>query len=255
MSLNGFGAARQVLKPEAVSAENASAPAPSLCTNPSQGLLPESGATQPVHPAEIPPFVRPASLKSFLDFWLALVLLPFALCLIAVSAILIKLEDGGPVFHRRRVVGRDGDFDAFKLRTMRVDADEVLRREPTLAAEFSSRFKLSNDPRVTQIGRHLRRWSVDELPQLFNVLRGEMALVGPRMITAAELEKYGTAGAIFSSFKPGITGYWQVNGRQKLSYEQRVKMDVFYAQSWSLLFDFRILAITVWKVLKQEGAY
>jgi lipopolysaccharide/colanic/teichoic acid biosynthesis glycosyltransferase len=205
--------------------------------------------------AEISAVARPAALKSFLDFWAALALVPVALCFIAASAILIKLEDGGPVFYRRRVLGGDGEFDAFKLRTMCVDADGILQREPALAAKFSANFKLANDPRVTRVGSHLRRWSIDELPQLFNVLKGEMALVGPRMITAAEREKYGPSVRIFSVFKPGITGYWQANGRQKISYEERVRMDVFYVQNWSLLFDVKILAKTLWQVLKREGAY
>lgn len=101
----------------------------------------------------------------------------------------------------------------------------------------------------------LRRWSIDELPQLFNVLRGEMALVGPRMVTLQELEKYGSWSCIFSAFKPGLTGHWQVSGRQEVGYEERVRMDVFYVQNWSLVFDLKILAKTVWKVLKREGAY
>jgi lipopolysaccharide/colanic/teichoic acid biosynthesis glycosyltransferase len=254
MNLDSFGVARQALKPADASGENGARSVEDACAGVRESFM-DSGAAEAADPAPTAAVARPPALKSFLDFWLALALLPIALFFIAACAILIKLEDGGPIFHRRRVVGRDGDFDAFKLRTMRVDADEILQRESSLAAEFRTQFKLRNDPRVTRVGRHLRRWSVDELPQLFNVLRGEMALVGPRMITAGELEKYGTWGAIFSSFKPGITGYWQVNGRQKLSYEQRVRMDVFYTQRWSLLFDFKILAITIWKVLKREGAY
>jgi lipopolysaccharide/colanic/teichoic acid biosynthesis glycosyltransferase len=202
-----------------------------------------------------PSLLRPPVLKAILECCTALIMLPFAACIIAGAALLIKLEDGGPVFYRRRVIGREGEFDAFKLRTMCVDADEILQRQPSLAAEFSANFKLKRDPRVTRIGIHLRRWSIDELPQLFNVLRGEMALVGPRMITPPEIEKYGAWRGIFLSFKPGITGHWQVSGRQDVSYEERIRMDAFYTCNWSLLFDLRILGKTLWKVLTREGAY
>ncbi len=195
------------------------------------------------------------TLKSFLEFWEALLLLPFALPFIALGVLLIKLEDGGPVFYRRRVVGPRGEFDAFKLRTMRVDAEEMMERDPRLAAEFRKNFKLKNDPRVTRVGRYLRKWSLDELPQLFNVLSGQMSLVGPRMITEPELEKYGPKQDIFLTIKPGLTGYWQVSGRQDVSYDERVNMDVFYLQNWSLGLDCKILAKTLWKVLKREGAY
>ncbi|MGH9351556.1 MAG: sugar transferase [Terriglobia bacterium] len=201
------------------------------------------------------PLREPAPFKSLMDLLVASIILPVALAVMAVAALMIKIEDGGPIFYRRRVVGRNGEFDALKLRTMRVGADEILHRNRRLAAEFTRNFKLKNDPRVTRTGRLLRRWSIDELPQIFNVLRCEMALVGPRMVTAPELEKYGAWSRIFSIFKPGLTGYWQVNGRQEVDYAKRVRMDIFYVQNWSLSFDLKILIRTVWKVLKREGAY
>jgi lipopolysaccharide/colanic/teichoic acid biosynthesis glycosyltransferase len=204
---------------------------------------------------KLPSVGRWRALKAFLEFWVALLLLLWALPIILVAGLFIKWEDGGAVFYRRRVVGATGEFDAFKLRTMRMDADAILRQDQRLAAEFGKNFKLKDDPRVTRIGRFLRQWSLDELPQLFNVLRGEMSLVGPRMITAPELEKYGAEQDIFRTVKPGVTGYWQVSGRQTLSYEERVKMDRFYVENWSLFFDGKILAKTLWKVLKREGAY
>jgi lipopolysaccharide/colanic/teichoic acid biosynthesis glycosyltransferase len=194
-------------------------------------------------------------LKRWFDLGSTLLTLPFWLPLIGLLGLIIKWRTGGPVFYRRRVVGREGEFDAFKLRTMRVDADLVLQNNPQLAAEFLKNFKLKNDPRLTRTGRLLRRWSLDELPQLFNVLRGQMSLVGPRMITRPELEKYGSFQSLLLTVKPGLTGYWQVSGRQDVSYEERVKMDVFYIQNWSLWFDFKILSRTLWKVLKREGAY
>ena len=174
---------------------------------------------------------------------------------IAVLAAISKLREGGPVFYRRRVVGPRGEFDAFKLRSMRVDADEVLKRNPALRQEFERNFKLKDDPRVTPFGRFLRRTSLDELPQLWNVLKGEMSLVGPRMITPAELGKYGESAWIFGCMKPGLTGAWQVRGRQEVSYEQRVAMDLQYVKNWSLALDLAILIKTPVRVLRGAGAY
>jgi lipopolysaccharide/colanic/teichoic acid biosynthesis glycosyltransferase len=170
-------------------------------------------------------------------------------------AVLIKLQDGGPVMHRRRVVGRHGQFDAFKFRSMRPDADGILNADPELRQSFLKQFKLANDPRVTPIGARLRKYSLDELPQLLNVLLGQMSLVGPRMITAPELEKYGEHQDLLLTVRPGITGAWQVSGRQNVDYEQRVEMDIHYIRNWSLALDLRILLRTPLKVLRAEGAF
>jgi lipopolysaccharide/colanic/teichoic acid biosynthesis glycosyltransferase len=175
--------------------------------------------------------------------------------LLAVLALLVLLKDGRPVLHRRRVVGPKGEFDAFKLRTMRVDADQVLRDNPELQREFEINFKLTNDQRVTRLGARLRKSSLDELPQLWNVLKGEMSLVGPRMITPAELEKYGEAAWIFGQVKPGLTGYWQIHGRQDTSYAERVKMDLFYVEHWSLALDLEIAVKTPVTIFRGVGAY
>jgi lipopolysaccharide/colanic/teichoic acid biosynthesis glycosyltransferase len=175
--------------------------------------------------------------------------------LFAIVSLLILLDDGRPVFYRRRVVGPNGAFDAFKFRTMVRNADAVLAADTALKAEFERNFKLRVDPRVTRTGKLLRRLSLDELPQLFNVLRGQMSLVGPRMITAPELEKYGPYKNLLLTVKPGLTGHWQVNGRQDVSYDERVSMDVFYIQNWSLLMDLKILALTPFKVVMKQGAY
>jgi lipopolysaccharide/colanic/teichoic acid biosynthesis glycosyltransferase len=174
--------------------------------------------------------------------------------LLAVCAFLVAVLDGRPLIHRRRVVGKCGEFDAFKFRTMKPNADEILHQDPELRAEFERNFKLKNDPRVTVIGGVLRKFSLDELPQLVNVLLGQMSLVGPRMFTADELPKYGTHQAIVLTMKPGLTGYWQVHGRQSVSYEERVKMDVYYVRHWRLLLDLKILLLTPLKVLQREGA-
>jgi exopolysaccharide production protein ExoY len=174
--------------------------------------------------------------------------------LLALVAVFIKLQDGGPVFHRRRVVGPQGSFDAFKFRSMRPDADEILRADRNLQEQFQRNFKIENDHRITPLGGLLRKYSLDELPQLWNVLLGQMSLVGPRMITAAELQKYGDYQPILLSVQPGLTGYWQVNGRQSIDYARRVQMDIYYIENWTLMFDLRILLQTPRAVLKATGA-
>jgi lipopolysaccharide/colanic/teichoic acid biosynthesis glycosyltransferase len=173
--------------------------------------------------------------------------------LVLILALRIKIHDGGPAFFRRRVIGPKGEFDAFKLRTMRVDADEVLRRDALLCRRFEVNFKLKDDPRITAVGAKLRRTGLDELPQLWNVIKGEMSLVGPRMITSIELKKYGDASWIFSEMKPGLTGYWQVSGDQQANYDRRIEMDLFYTENWSLLFDLKILIKTPARVLRGSG--
>jgi lipopolysaccharide/colanic/teichoic acid biosynthesis glycosyltransferase len=185
----------------------------------------------------------------------ASVLLVLSPALVAV-ALLVRITDPGPIFHRRRVVGRGGvAFDAFKFRTMRVDADRVLQADNALWDKFKTNFKLPDDPRITGIGRVLRRYSLDEIPQLLNVLRGEMSVVGPRMITETELERYGHHAARLVTVRPGITGLWQVSGRQLTTYERRVELDMHYIDDWSLALDLKILARTPLVVLRADGAY
>lgn len=181
-----------------------------------------------------------------------LLLLPFVLPII----ILIKLDSHGPILYRRRVLGLDGvPFDAFKFRTMVVNGDTLLKVRPDLQQELATNHKLIVDPRVTRIGRFLRRTSLDELPQLINVLRGEMSLIGPRMITSAELPMYGIQADTLFTVRPGITGLWQVSGRSNLDYATRVELDMHYIQNWSIWLDMMILWRTPFVVLKGEGAY
>jgi len=194
-------------------------------------------------------------LKHCLDLLGAMVLLVVLLPVFILTGMLVYFEDGSPIIYRRRVVGVAGEFDAFKFRTMRRNADSILACNSALFAEYQRNFKLSNDPRVTKLGAFLRKFSLDELPQLFNVLQGQMSLVGPRMITAPELEKYGAHKQLLLSVKPGLTGYWQVCGRQNVSYDERVRMDVQYLQNWNLGIDLAILFRTPLKVLKMEGAF
>ena len=196
---------------------------------------------------------RDRALKRAIDLVGSSFLLVVSAPLVLILALSVKFHDGGPSFFRRRVTGPKGEFDAFKLRTMRVDADEVLRRDPVLCRRFEVNFKLKDDPRVTAVGAKLRRTKLDELPQLWNVIKGEMSLVGPRMITPVELKKYGDASWIFSEIKPGLTGYWQISGDHQNSYARRIEMDLFYTENWSLLFDLKILIKTPARVFRGSG--
>jgi lipopolysaccharide/colanic/teichoic acid biosynthesis glycosyltransferase len=193
--------------------------------------------------------------KSCLDYFAAGVLIVALSPVFVAIGALVALEGGWPIIYRRRVMGRNGTFEAFKFRSMRKDADAILAADPTLNAEFEQNYKLKDDPRLTRLGPFLRRSSLDELPQLFNVLKGDMSLVGPRMKTAAEVVRYGTYKELLLSVKPGITGYWQIHGRQTVDYEERIRMDMHYIQNWSLGMDLKILLGTPLKVLKREGAY
>jgi len=193
--------------------------------------------------------------KRCMDLLGAGILIVALLPVFIVIGLLVVLDDGWPVIYRRRVLGTTGEFDAFKFRTMVRDADSILAANPALKAEFERNFKLKDDLRITRVGTLLRKFSLDELPQLFNVLRGQMSLVGPRMITAAELYKYGPYKQLLLSVKPGLTGYWQVRGRQNVSYEERVRMDLHYLGTWSLSLDMKILFETPVKALKREGAF
>lgn len=195
------------------------------------------------------------ALKRAIDVVGAILLLCLLSPLLALIALLIAASDGLPIIYRRRVVGVYRDFDAYKFRTMCSNADAILESNPELRKAFTQNFKLPSDPRVTLVGTWLRKFSLDELPQLMNVLRGQMSLVGPRMITAAELSKYGDYQSLLMTVQPGLTGYWQTSGRQDVSYEQRVKMDVHYITHWTLGLDLNILLKTPWAVVKGRGAY
>jgi lipopolysaccharide/colanic/teichoic acid biosynthesis glycosyltransferase len=218
--------------------------------------VPASAAVKPqnlIQKQRLPLTRRDRTLKKSIDLVGALFLLVLSAPVVFLLAVRIKLHDGGPAFFRRRVVGPRGEFDAYKLRTMRVDADEVLRRDALLRRRFEVNYKLKDDPRITSVGATLRRSGLDELPQLWNVLKGEMSLVGPRMITPMELKKYGDACWIFSEMKPGLTGYWQTSGDQQAGYAPRIEMDLFYVENWSLWFDLKILIKTPARVLRGSG--
>lgn len=194
--------------------------------------------------------------KRALDVLISSLLLAIFLPLLIPISIIILLDSPGHIFHRRHVVGKRGvPFHALKLRTMVENGDAHVAGDKQLAEEYSNNHKLKRDPRVTAVGRILRKASLDELPQLYNVLRGEMSLVGPRMISFPELEKFGEWQEKILQVKPGITGLWQVSGRSDLDYEDRVRLNVYYVDNRSLLLDLKILAKTIPAVLTGRGAY
>jgi lipopolysaccharide/colanic/teichoic acid biosynthesis glycosyltransferase len=194
--------------------------------------------------------------KACLEPLLAGLLLVAAAPLLILVGLAVALSSPGPVVHRRRVVGLDGvEFDAFKFRTMVVGADALLRSQPALARAFDVNMKLRDDPRVTAIGAVLRPLSLDELPQLLNVVRGEMSLVGPRIITPEEQVRFGDALPRRLTVKPGITGLWQVSGRHELAYPERVRLDLAYIDQWTPWLDVAILLRTIPAVLSRRGAY
>ncbi|OGB17311.1 MAG: hypothetical protein A3E51_15760 [Burkholderiales bacterium RIFCSPHIGHO2_12_FULL_67_38] len=202
----------------------------------------------------------PQVLKRVLDIVGAAALLVLLAPLFAWVAWRIKRDDAGPVFFVQKRVGVDGQlFDFIKFRSMVMDADGALERwktenEKLYVQYLASNFKLANDPRITPIGHLIRRTSIDELPQLINVLKGDMSLVGPRPLLARELGEYGKSIAAYGKARPGITGLWQISGRSASTFQHRINMDLWYVRNWSLWYDLVIMLRTVRVVLRQEGA-
>lgn len=197
-----------------------------------------------------------AALKAALDRIGALMIALLLFPLLLLIGVAVWLDSGRPIFYRRRVVGLHGRiFHALKFRTMVEHADTYLETHPHLKEEWERTGKIQDDPRVTRVGRRLRRYSLDELPQLFNVLRGQMSLVGPRMITPAELRHFGRWQHNLLTVKPGMTGLWQISGRANLSYEDRVRLDMHYIRNYTIWLDFRLLFNTVRAVIRGRGAY
>ncbi len=195
-------------------------------------------------------------LKLVLDYAITLPGLIVISPLLLAIAVAIRMDSPGPVLHRRRVMGVGGrQFDALKFRTMAVNGDEILAGRVDLQTELALNHKLRVDPRITRIGRLLRRLSLDELPQLVNVLRREMSLVGPRMIAPEEIGKYNQWDLNLLTVSPGITGLWQVSGRADISYEERVRLDMYYIRNWTIWFDLQLLLRTLPAVLWGRGAY
>jgi len=199
-------------------------------------------------------------LKRALDLAIAIPLLVFAAPMFLALMLLIRSHDGGPAFFRQKRIGLNGrEFTCFKFRSMVMDAGErlqdLLARDPQAAAEWKADQKLRNDPRITPVGHFLRKTSLDELPQLLNIIRGDMSVVGPRPIVRDEKPRYGAYFSDYASVRPGVTGLWQVSGRNDTSYERRVRLDVIYARRHCFMFDIKILLSTIPAVLKGDGAY
>ncbi len=206
--------------------------------------------------------INPAQqvIKRLLDLFLIFISLPFLLPLWALIALAIKLDSPGPVFYTQKRVGHGGkDILIWKFRSMVENAEAALEQyldaNPGLREEWQHSFKLKHDPRVTRVGRFLRRSSLDELPQLWNVIRGEMSLIGPRPLLANEIPDYGEEYEIYKQVLPGLTGLWQVSGRSNLAFSERANLDVYYVQNWSIWLDIHILIHTFISALQGRGAY
>jgi exopolysaccharide production protein ExoY len=198
--------------------------------------------------------------KRIVDIAIALCGIVLLAPLLTICFVATVLSSPGPALFRHRRVGFNGrSFDCLKFRTMVTDAPDRLRQllesDPVAAAEWSAHRKLRYDPRVTAIGAILRKSSLDELPQLFNVLRGDMSIVGPRPITQEELVRYSSSVGAYLACRPGITGLWQVSGRSTATYHKRVACDTFYAHNWSMALDAKILIVTIPSVLIADDAY
>jgi Undecaprenyl-phosphate galactose phosphotransferase WbaP len=198
--------------------------------------------------------------KRAIDLGICLALLPLVLPLMAVIAVLIAVESGFPVFYSQKRLGQDGrTFHIWKFRTMVRNAAEVLQRSlannPELQKEWAENQKLRNDPRITRIGKALRKASLDELPQLWNIVKGEMSVVGPRPIVQDEIARYKEAYPLYTKTIPGLTGLWQVSGRNHTTYAERITYDSYYVRNWSFWMDIYLLARTLTVVLTGDGAY
>jgi Undecaprenyl-phosphate galactose phosphotransferase WbaP len=201
-----------------------------------------------------------AAIKRTLDIFASAALLVILSPLFGIMACAVKLTSQGPVLYRHMRYGRDGTvFKALKFRTMLQNGDQLLRdyfvRNPQAKMEWQLNHKIKEDPRVTPIGKWLRRFSLDELPQLFNVVAGHMSLVGPRPIVELEIAKYGRGYDLYTRVLPGVTGLWQVSGRNNTTYEERVSLDEYYVRNWSVWLDIYILIRTIKVVVTSEGAY
>lgn len=195
-------------------------------------------------------------LKRFLDVVLSIIGLVILSPVLLIVSILIKLESNGAVFYAHKRLGKNREYiNLYKFRSMHENSREIFETfTEEQKKEYYKNFKLENDPRVTKIGDFIRKTSIDELPQLVNVIKGDMSLVGPRPIVEEEVMKYGEYADKFFSVIPGITGYWQANGRSDTTYEERVQMDMYYIDNKSLMMDIKIVFSTVISVIKKEGA-
>ena len=174
----------------------------------------------------------------------------------AIIAIAIKLDSEGPVFFKHTRIGKNGKIiKIYKFRSMVVNAEELIKSfTPEQMKEYKENYKLTNDPRITRVGKFLRKTSLDELPQLINIIRGDLSIIGPRPVVADELKKYGNNIDKFLSVTPGLTGYWAANGRSNTTYEERMQMELYYIDNISFKMDMKVFFKTIESVIKKEGA-
>jgi len=210
--------------------------------------------------SKVAPYTIGWKSKRIFDVLIASITLIVFLPLFAFVVLMLKLTDPGPVIFRHIRVGQGGRrFACFKFRSMVLDSDKVLKTllesDPAARKEWDRTQKLANDPRITPVGKFLRQSSLDELPQLINVIRGDMSLVGPRPIVPSELTRYGDKLSLYLQARPGITGIWQVSGRNDCGYDRRIEMDANYVRNWRFSTDFVILLRTLGAVLAQRGSY
>lgn len=198
--------------------------------------------------------------KRILDLGLLFISAPITIPLVLIVSIIVKITSPGPIFYGHKRIGKNGkEFKCWKFRSMVIDADKqlekILAENPEMRAEWEKDRKFSDDPRVTKIGKILRKTSIDEIPQFFNVLMGEMSFIGPRPVTTPELEKYGDKSDFILSVQPGLSGMWQISGRSDTGYEERITLDSYYIRNWSMWLDLWIIIKTIYVVVKGKGAY
>ncbi len=194
--------------------------------------------------------------KRIIDIIIGVIGLVICLPIFVIIGIIIKIDSKGPIFFKHKRIGKHGKkIEIYKFRTMMDNAEEAMKNfTEEQKKEFAENFKLENDPRVTRVGKILRKTSLDELPQIINILKGEMSIIGPRPIVKSELEKYGNNQGKFLSVAPGLTGYWAANGRSDVSYEERMALELYYVENRSLILDLKIFFKTILSVLKGRGA-
>lgn len=198
--------------------------------------------------------------KRMMDIIASIILGIASLPVLLFTAIMIKLDSPGPIFYKQARVGKDGRrITIYKFRSMQENAEKVLAeylaKNPDARREWNETQKLRADPRITRVGRWVREYSVDELPQLLNIMKGDMSMVGPRPILLDQKNLYGDGIDVYMRVRPGLTGFWQVSGRNHTSFSQRAIYDVYYVCNWSFWLDFYILFRTVWVILSRDGAY
>jgi len=194
--------------------------------------------------------------KRGMDIILSSVGLIVLLPVFAIIGLAIKIESKGSVFFKHTRIGQNGKIiKIYKFRSMVQNAEDLIKKfTPEQMKEYKENYKLTDDPRITKIGKFLRKTSLDELPQLINIIKGELSIIGPRPVIQEELEKYGENAKKFLSVTPGLTGYWAANGRSDTTYEQRMEMELFYVDNLSLKLDIQVFFKTILSVIKREGA-